>query len=103
MDVLRIYFPWFEQLSARAGSTNGLKAENLLARKILMNDTTLATLLYEFHPTSVLFSATVKRLVRAGVSMSVEKDQIAKFYWKKLPFLSLGEGALPATWELFLA
>lgn len=69
--------PWIEQILAKAGAIDGLKAKNLLAQKILMNGTTLDILLDETHPTSVAFSATAERLVRRllllGESMTVYK------------------------------
>lgn len=65
---------------------DGLKGENVLVREMMMTGTTLATLLDEFHPAAVVFSATVERLVRRLVvlkeSMSVDKDQLGKFYRK---------------------
>lgn len=98
---------WVEQLSTRAGTMDGLRAENFMAREIMLTGVTLATMLDEFHPSTVVFSATVERLVRRLVvleeSMSVEKDQMSKFYAKKLAFLGIGGGALPATRELFQA
>lgn len=78
-----------------------------MSREILITDTTLATLLDEFHPASVVFSATVERLVRRLVvleeSMSVDKKQLDKLYRKKLPCRGIGGGALPETREIFQA
>lgn len=56
--------PWVEQLSARAGTMDRFKVENFFARKIIMVGTTLAILVDEFQPATVVFSATSERLVR---------------------------------------
>lgn len=42
----------------------GMRAEDVLDRDVLFTRNRLAKMLDEFHPSSRIFSATVKRLVR---------------------------------------
>lgn len=75
---------WVETLEERVGALQEKRAENFVARKIAFTGTTLATILDEFHPTAVVFSATVKNIVPILVlleeTLKIEKDKLGNVY-----------------------
>lgn len=104
MDEALLHSSMGGQLASQAGSTDLIRAENVLAREILLVETTLATMLEESHPAKVIFIATVKRLTRRLVileeSLNVEKDQLSRLYQKRMNLFEIEGGSLPSTREL---
>lgn len=93
-----------ENFSEWAGGIDGIRAENFVAREIMMVERTLATILDEFHPANVIFSAAVERLVLRLVILeeyiSVDKEKLNLFYQNKMVFLGIEGGYLASTREL---
>ena len=92
---------WLESTVARAGPLHLDTQEGHLARDILSTGLVLASLMDEFHPSNLIQSVAVERLVRRLViyekALSVDKKTRGQFLIKNLAFMGLGGGATPET------
>lgn len=55
---------WVEALAAKIGSVEKDSADAYLAREVMFAGLALATLLDEFHPSLIVYSATAERIAR---------------------------------------
>lgn len=100
--------PWFHQLVSQISPTDGDAASGYLVREILSTGLTLSSLLNEFHPEGLSYSAAVERLARRFLVYEKairlpKKDRAdrAEYFESQRAFMGIGGGPLPGTEELF--